>query len=121
MNDDGSGDYIPFKKKDSSYEEGLKIILSVHGITSKIDTEIFKQMLYLCNDDGIVSLSSIVKDSICEELSINKTNFSKNIKRLIDANVIQGNKGTYIINNSVMNILNQLELGNSNTITIRLC
>lgn len=121
MQDDDSGDYISIKNNSTLYDQGINTILRIHGVTSTIDRTIFQQLVYLANKDGVVSLSSIIKDSICEEISINKSNFSKNIKRLVDANIIQGNKGTYIINKTIFNKLNQLESGDSNLITIRLC
>lgn len=50
---------------------------------------------------GVVSISSARREAICEELQINKANFAKNIKRMMDLGIIHGAKGEYILNPAI--------------------
>lgn len=68
------------------------------GIKHMSDRILLDELVKLAEfNTGEVILSTKLKNEICEKININKSNFSKNMKRLKDLNIISGDKGTYLI------------------------
>lgn len=70
----------------------------LYGIKHLSDIKLITKFCEIAEfNTGKVVLSSATRDEICEQLDISKPNLSKNIKRLKELGLIDGDKGTYII------------------------
>lgn len=78
-----------------------KLIGFMKGVTRNSDISLLLKLDQLADQSGHFDLTARTRDLICEELCLNKPNLSAAIKRLIDLEVIMGNKGSYDINESV--------------------
>lgn len=73
----------------------------MNGVTRKSDISLLLKFDELADQSGNFDLTAKIRDSICEELCLNKPNLSAAIKRLTDLNIIHGNKGSYTIDSNV--------------------
>ncbi len=76
----------------------LDSIGRLYGIKNVSDRNLIDKFAELAEfNTGRVQLTTQTREDICEQLSISKPNLSKNIKRLKDAGLITGDKGSYIL------------------------
>lgn len=71
----------------------------VLGLKTIADKKLLEKLCGLAEfNTGVINLSTAVREQLCVDVGINKTNFSKHLKRLKDADLIKGEKGQYTIN-----------------------
>lgn len=85
--------------EDNFYMTYISLLQPVYQLEHVADMKLITKFCELAEfNTGKVSISTGKRREICEELSLNSSNFSKYIKRLKDKGLISGDKGEYTIN-----------------------
>lgn len=86
-------------KGDHFFQTYVGLLAPFYGLEHLSDTKLIVKLCELADfNTGGVSISSARRATICEELKINSSNFSKYMARLKKKELISGDKGEYIIN-----------------------
>jgi hypothetical protein len=90
---------VTFDDSDRFFQVYVGMLQSFYEIKYIKDCFLLVKFAELANyNTGHIELSTKLRGVICEDLSINPSNLSTSIKRLIDAGLLFGDKGSYTIN-----------------------
>lgn len=71
----------------------------MYNLKSITTIKVLYKLLEASNfNKGTVDISTTRRQTICKELDISDTSFSKALRSLIELNIFSGEKGTYAIN-----------------------
>lgn len=77
----------------------LNCISWMYNLKSITTIKVLYKLLEASNfNKGTVDISTTRRQTICKELGISDTSFSKALRSLIELNIFSGEKGTYAIN-----------------------
>lgn len=71
----------------------------LYGIEHLSDRKLIDKFCEMAEfNTGVVRLTTQDRDNVCDQLKISRPNLSKNLKRLKDLGLIDGDRGVYTIN-----------------------
>lgn len=93
---------IQTKSEDRFFQVYYETLASFYDLRYTDDLKLLIKLAQLAEwNTGKVLLPSSIREEICTELMIHTTNLSKSLKRLKEKDLIQGERGVFVINPSV--------------------
>jgi len=90
------------KSEDRFFQVYYETLASVYQLKYADDLKLLIKLAELAEwNTGRVLLPATVREDVCTSLQIHTTNLSKSIKRLKEKDLIQGERGDFIINPSI--------------------
>lgn len=84
------------------YHQYITIISPIFQLQHSADINLLAKLCEWADCEGRLTLSTVKRKKLCEELEISTTNLSKYIKRLKDRQTITGGKGEYKVSEEVL-------------------
>ncbi len=93
---------IQTKSEDRFFQVYYETLASFYDLRYTDDLKLLIKLAQLAEwNTGKVLLPSSIREEICTSLAIHTTNLSKSLKRLKEKDLIQGERGVFVINPSV--------------------
>lgn len=93
---------ITTKSEDRFFQVYYETLANFYELKYADDLRLLIKLAELAEfNTGRVLLPSSVREKLCEELKLHTTNLSKSLKRLKEKDLIQGERGEFVINPNV--------------------
>lgn len=93
---------ITTKSEDRFFQVYYETLASVYQLKYADDLKLLIKLAELAEwNTGRVLLPPTIREEVCKSLEIHTTNLSKSLKRLKEKDLIQGERGDFVINPSV--------------------